>query len=84
MGETFKTIKFLSLLLIIFASFNTSYASTDNIEKARTFFLEGKYLNAIEVCKSLNTQQSLILQSRISCSLVLNLSKKWVGIPMTS
>ena len=66
MGETFNAIKFLSLLLIIFVSFNTSYASTDNIEKARILFLEGKYLKAIEVCKSLNTLQSLILQSRIT------------------
>ena len=67
MGEIVKLIKIMSLVILFFFYFNILKSNTyDEIQNARDLFLEGDYKEAIQLCKSINTAESLVLQSRIT------------------
>ncbi|MBJ56990.1 MAG: hypothetical protein CMP24_01955 [Rickettsiales bacterium] len=59
-----KIISFLSKFLFIYFLYLFNLASA-NLDDARNLFLEGEYLQAMELCKNINSNEALILQSRI-------------------
>ncbi len=62
MGKNFNLIK---KLLIFFSLFFNSNIFSETIDDARNLFLDGEYLEAIELCGKINSHESLILKARI-------------------